>query len=850
MNILKERTRLIFSDYTDSERKYLENMVASMDNIFMYVDEDKHILGLPTGMEDTIKKTFPNAKFEDKSSEFWPYNRIEPVEHDAKPRNQLQIDFISFLLNCAKEKRKCAGILQTGVGKLHPNYTKVPAPNEQGFIRMGDLKIGDKIFGSDGSQITVTEIYEHPNSDIYKITFNDRRYALCGADHLWPVMKSWTKKITVMSTKEMIESGLFHNNRVTDGSNRQPFSPKYRIPLLSSPVEYDFREVPIHPYIIGAFIGNGCCMAPALELSSGDDFVPKKIARILNCDVKDTKHKYSYYFGYNDGKVMHHIITKQFFKDVPELLGYSHEKCIPEIYMHNSLEVRMELLRGLMDTDGSISYSEGRFNVTYSSCSRKLLEQIRELILGFGFICNIGSPDKREEKYKYGYHASVSIRVPNSFKQELFTHPKKHKIALEAALRGDFVQPFTHLIIKDIQKVSKADSRCITVDAPDHLYLTEDYIVTHNTFMSCYAAISVGAKTLIIVPTSGIRDQWVDTLVNMFKVPADRVKAVSGPKDFINCKEDFVVVSHATLASINKTYDLEKIMYHNKFGIKIIDEVQMWFKNIIQIDANSNIANNWYITGTFGRSGDTENKLYQEMFGDLEIFRELDKKPTIFNRKPGNIYGMKPYINFTMLWLDAGLTAEQKKKVTASMRYSEREGKWIRFGLSVPMYTEMIIPGDGTMTPYLEKLLKTVRMAEREVKYGSLLILVGTIDAAEVVADKLRPMFPEKSIATYHSRNSKDQNVENKKADILISTVQSAGTGFDKKGLAKLIIATAFKSWILADQISGRTRRRDDGRECYIWELVDKTIPQLRAWANVRADVYRRKCKTFKVVDF
>ena len=847
MKILKERTRLIFSDYTDLEHKRLEDKVASMDNIYMYVDEDKHILALPTGMEATVKKMFPDATFEDKSDEYWPYDKIQPVQHEAKPRNQLQIDFINFVLKCAKEKKKLAGILSPGSGKLHPNYTKLPAPNEQGYIKLGDLNVGDKIFGSDGSQITVTNIFEHPNEDIYKITFSDGRYSLCGADHLWPVMKTWTSKITVMTTKEMIESGLFHYSRTTDGSNRSPFRPKYRIPLLASPVEYDFREVPIHPYIIGAFIGNGCCTQPFLSLSSGDDFVPKKIAYILGATTKKEKGSYTYIFHKNG----HLLKTVDVFKDILEICGkYSHEKCIPDLYMYNSLEVRIELLRGLMDTDGSISYNEGRYNVSYSSCSRKLLEQIRELILGLGFICNIGSPDKREEKYRYGYHASVSIRVPNKFKQELFTHPRKHKIAYEASFRGDFQQSFTHLIIKDIQKVSKADSRCITVDADDHLYLTEDFIVTHNTFMACYSAISVGDKTLIIVPTSAIKDQWVDTLVKMFNVPAERVKGVSGPKDFINCKADFVVVSHATLASINKTYDLEKIMYHNRFGIKVIDEVQMWFKNIIQVDANSNIANNWYITGTFGRSGNKENELYQEMFGDLEIFREEEKKPTLFNRKPGNIYGMKPYINIKMLWMNGGLTEKQRKKVTASMRYSEREGKWIRFGLSVPIYTEMTIPSDGTKTKYLSAILKTVQIAEKEVKYGSTLVLVGTIAATEVVASYLRELFPNKSIATYSSNNSKEDNAKNKMADIVVSTVQSAGTGFDKKGLGKLIVTVPFKSWILADQISGRCRRRDDGKDCYMWELVDKSIPQLRAWANVRADVYRRKSKKFTVVDF
>lgn len=645
MKILKERTRLIFSDYTDLEHKRLEDKVASMDNIYMYVDEDKHILALPTGMEATVKKMFPNATFEDKSDEYWPYDKIQPVQHEAKPRNQLQIDFINFVLKCAKEKKKLAGILSPGSGKSVPISTKLPAPNEQGYIMMKDIKIGDELFTIGWKTTKVIGVYPQGTRKIYKITLEDGRTARCDAEHLWSVY---------------------------------------------------------HPY-----------------------------------------HEYSY-------QTLNTEYLYEVYKGTP----------------------------------------------MYIPCYENIFE----------------------------YDHKID---PNEF--------------------GNLV----HIKIINIEKDGEEESQCIKVDDGSELFVTENSILTHNTFMACYSAISIGDKTLIIVPTSAIKAQWVDTLVKMFNVPAERVKGVSGPKDFINCKADFVVVSHATLASINKTYDLEKIMYHNRFGIKVIDEVQMWFKNIIQVDANSNIANNWYITGTFGRSGNKENELYQEMFGDLEIFREEEKKPTLFNRKPGNIYGMKPYTNCTMLWTNGGLTKEQIKKVTASMRYSEREGKWIRFGLSVPMYTEMTIPSDGHMTKFLRTTLDVIKMAERKVKYGSTLVLVGTIDATEVVASYITKMFPDKKIGTYHSRNTKDINETNKKeCDILVSTVQSAGTGFDKKGLGKLIVASVWRSWVLSLQVFGRLRRRDDGKDCYMWEIVDSSIPQLRAWANVRADVYKRASKSFKVIDY
>ena len=485
MNIVKERTRIIFSEYNDAEKRAIDNMVATMDNVFTYEDKDKHIICLPTGMEKATKRLFPKHTIVDRSKEYWPFERIQPVEHNAQPRNQLQKDFISFVLEKSNEKQKLAGILSPGVGK---------------------------------------------------------------------------------------------------------------------------------------------------------------------------------------------------------------------------------------------------------------------------------------------------------------------------------------------------------------------------TFLACYCAIRLGMRTMIIVPTTSIKNQWADTLTGMFKVDPSRVVNVRKPSDFFNVKADFVVVSQASLAAINKTYDLEEIMRKNKFGIKAIDEVQMWFHNIIKVDGCSNIANNWYLTGTFGRSSDDQNKLYQEMFGDLAMFTEKMKEPTFFNRKPGNIYGMKPHVHCTMVWTRSGLNKEQIKKVTNSMRYSEREGKWMRFGISVPAYTKLVIPPDGTMTKWLNIILRTVKIAMNTIDYGKTLVLGSTISSAEVIASYLRKMYPNLKIGTLHSINDKATNLDPKaNAEIIVSTTKSAGTGFDVKGLSRLIVADQFKSWILADQVSGRLRTLDSGKDTYMWDIVDSSIPQLRRWANSRAQVLKRKTKSFKV---
>lgn len=754
MQIVKERTRLIFTDYTDNEKHMLEDTVASMDNVFMYVDKDKRMMGLPTGMESTVRKLFPKATFKDRSDEYWPFARINPVEHDAKPRNQLQIDAINFILENAKKKQKLACILSPGQGKCEPNSRKIPTPN--GYKLMGDIKPGDHVFGKNGYPTKVLAIYPQGEKDVYRVTFSDGRYAECGAEHLWNVCINRNEFKTIQ-LKEIID--LYLNGNIIS------------IPTIDNSHYVHFNEKSID--------------------------------------------KDPYEIGYK----------------IDPLKDYEGDNIIPDSYIYNSYDVRINLLKGLFDHNGNIDPST--CTITYESKSIELLKVIRNVILSLGHTAIIRNN-------------VLTIVSGTQFKVEMFDDIDKIKKLINdnSHDRDDYID------IATVEFVRREECTCITVDTPDELYLTEDFIVTHNTFLASYCSIAVGMRTLIIAPTSAIKQQWADTLTGMFKVPKDRVLVVKNPNQFVNIDADFVVVSQTSLAVLNNKYNLEKILKDGKYGIKVVDEVQMFFANIVNVDANSNIANNWYITGTFGRSGDTENKIYQEMFGDLAIFREKDKKPTIFNRKPGNIYGMKPHMHCKMIWAHSGLTKEEIKSVTDSMRYSQREGKWVRYGISVPKYMNLVIPENGKMTKFLSTILTIVKQAEKEVKYGHTLVLGNTISSAEVVAKNIRKMFPDKKVYTYHSKNTKEYNKEAKaNADIIVSTTQSAGTGFDWKGLGKLIVFNQYKSWILTDQISGRLRRRDDGKDTYMWDIVDADIKQLRVWANSRADVERRKSKTFKVVD-
>ena len=360
-------------------------------------------------------------------------------------------------------------------GKGEPLSTLIPTPD--GYKKMGDIKPGDKVFSADGSICNVTDIFPLGERDIYKVSFYDGRYTMCTEDHLWDVIykSHGDYKHKVMDVKSIMNDDYI---RIHEESDKNRIRYKYFIPALMGPIQYPHRDVPIHPYVLGAFIGNGCLRESKLRISCGTDEVPRIIERLSGIhQFQYRPTPFSYNFTDNNGII---IKTKDFFKDIPELIGkLSHEKFIPEIYLYNDTQSRIDLLRGLMDTDGSISYSKGRYSVSYSSCSKKLLEQIIELIRSLGYNASIHE-DKRTEKYRNGFHGSLHFYVDNAFMRLMFSVSYKMMRASDAYLT-DQHRHYSMIPIINIEYSHREEAQCIKVDHPSHLYITNQFIVTHNT---------------------------------------------------------------------------------------------------------------------------------------------------------------------------------------------------------------------------------------------------------------------------------------------------------------------------------------------------------------------------------
>lgn len=370
----------------------------------------------------------------------------------------------------------------TGTGKACTDSTPIPAPVSGGYIRNGDLKPGDFVYGRHGRKIRVDSVHPQGLRTVYRVTLTDGRQIDCARDHLWTYrnrMGNGAKVWKTVTTEELMAkplgipgiNGRVHHN--------------YVIPQNEA-VEREAIKYHTDPYVIGAAIGNGSFTKNVYEFSSDDEDTVAEIGAILGLPFKKGGHNYSWHFvnGTYYGKDSI-LKTRDILQEVPELIGKkSGEKFIPDIYKFGSIEQRWALIQGLFDTDGTIQGSS-RFNVSYSTTSERLAHDVQEVLWSLGIMSSIRPhSNKRDwnESETFDYH--VHVKVQNKDKAKFFRLPRK----LERAMKACEVvkareKKFDTVAIKSIEKLDyKEPMTCIMVDDPEHLYLAgREHIVTHNT---------------------------------------------------------------------------------------------------------------------------------------------------------------------------------------------------------------------------------------------------------------------------------------------------------------------------------------------------------------------------------
>ena len=354
-------------------------------------------------------------------------------------------------------------------GKAIPYDTLLPTPNGMRYAK--DIKVGDYLFDKNGHPTKILGVYPQGEKEVYEVIFGDGRKAKCCEEHLWAVNKiTWKDRNSFRekTVKEMIDEGLINNSR---GAN-------FYIPVAAG-VEYPQIDYLIPPYVIGAFLGDGCCTGDYLTISSETIEIPNKIKELIGADdIYKNPANYNWTFKKNGHSMKTTILP-------PEVRRLSYGKSIPNQYKYGSIEQRFELIRGLMDTDGSISKDPRKDHVAtalvrFTSTSLPLIEDVREVLLSLGIVSVIKT-DNRADKYAKNICYELSINMCNQDKYKLFSLEKKKQLALSVKDKKQ-KHHYDRTSIRQINNLHyKTEMVCFEVDNDEHLYLMNDFIVTHNT---------------------------------------------------------------------------------------------------------------------------------------------------------------------------------------------------------------------------------------------------------------------------------------------------------------------------------------------------------------------------------
>ncbi len=377
-------------------------------------------------------------------------------------------------------------------GRSQPLESLLMTPN--GWRKMGEIKIGDEVVGSDGKPIEVIGVFPQGKKEVYRLTMTDDSTVLACKEHLWQVKtmedKRRNKSARVLETQEML------------GNFRRNHQYRYELPIISAPVEFECQQVSVEPYILGLLLGDGCitgknspsfCTADA-ELASNLEFALADMNLSLH-----RKSKIDFTITKTQGKTnstIPNLLTKA-LRELSLLGTYSSTKFLPENYLYNSTEVRIALLQGLLDTDGGPVTQIGRScRIQYTTTSEKLKDDVIFLVRSLGGTANFrkrkaegrkpGFANGRPVPYKNDAFV-LDIRLPENI--------KPFRLSRKAVIYENFGGGRPMRFIKNIEYVGKMETQCISVSAIDSLYLTDDFILTHNTLSDAFIILDEAQNT-------------------------------------------------------------------------------------------------------------------------------------------------------------------------------------------------------------------------------------------------------------------------------------------------------------------------------------------------------------------
>lgn len=359
-----------------------------------------------------------------------------------------------------------------------------PMMTGRGWLPMSDVQVGDEVFHPSGHPVTVTHVSDVKlGHTCYRVETTDGRSVVADAGHLWTVRDARLDRWVTLTTQDFVDSGLDRGKPrtvQTDGVVYATREYRWQLPT-QEPVKSPDVELPIDPYLFGAWLGDGKSGGAAL-FAHGDD-VPHWVAEIERCGyiptvtVKRTCTDIGITSERGKGLQSRSLVGKL------RNLGVLGGKHVPDLYLSAGTGQREALLQGLLDTDGTISAAG---QVSFCSTRCELADAVAVLARSLGWRANINESRAKLDGRDCGPQFNVTFTPKSHDPFAPFRLPRKAARVRDGEVRrGRFT-----ISIRSIDPVSSVPVMCIKVDSPDGLFLAgRGLIPTHNTGVLKMAAL-------------------------------------------------------------------------------------------------------------------------------------------------------------------------------------------------------------------------------------------------------------------------------------------------------------------------------------------------------------------------
>ena len=367
----------------------------------------------------------------------------------------------------------CDGVVVSNSGKALPNSEVVVTPT--GYAQMGDIKVGDLVCTPDGGQAPVTGVYPQGERDVWEITFSDRTTCRCDLDHIWRVRHAYRGA----ESRHPGWADLTLRQILAIGGETPSTYRIYAVP--ESQAEFAPAEpLPLDPYALGLLLGDGTMGYGGVGFSTSEvelvDYLREKLP-VNHCrNVKSRPLDWYFSNGPQGSKKPNDLIN------ILRSLGLMGHHCrdlfIPGIYKMASREDRIAILQGLMDADGT---ADKFGHASYCSISERLAGDVAWVLRSLGERCTISSKDKYctykgEKKHTLAWEVYIGKSTLPLFRLER----KTERLGAPGRRKPRRMVKF--------RMVGREDCTCIMVDHPDHMFMTRDFIPTHNTLTCAHRA--------------------------------------------------------------------------------------------------------------------------------------------------------------------------------------------------------------------------------------------------------------------------------------------------------------------------------------------------------------------------